>query len=113
MPIPATLSKKVLKGLLREQLGYKGVIISDAFTMNAISEHFGEHQAVERAVATGVDIILRSNLGSVQPWFLPYSESMHRYTLDPHVSAAFNPRPPDNRSNPREQRALPIIQERP
>ncbi|GIO43746.1 glycoside hydrolase family 3 N-terminal domain-containing protein [Paenibacillus apis] len=58
VPIPATLSQKVLKGLLREQLGYKGVIISDAFTMNAISEHFGEHQAVERAIAAGVDVIL-------------------------------------------------------
>lgn len=58
VPIPATLSKKVLTGLLREELGYKGVIISDAFTMNAIAEHFGENNAVERAVSAGVDIIL-------------------------------------------------------
>lgn len=58
VPIPATLSKKVLTGLLRGELGYKGVIISDAFTMNAIAEHFGENKAVERAVSAGVDIIL-------------------------------------------------------
>ncbi|KAF9128764.1 hypothetical protein BGX30_014204 [Mortierella sp. GBA39] len=58
VPIPATLSKKVLTGLLRGELGYKGVIISDAFTMNAIAEHFGENQAVLRAVSSGVDIIL-------------------------------------------------------
>ncbi|RCX23685.1 beta-N-acetylhexosaminidase [Fontibacillus phaseoli] len=58
VPIPATLSKKVLTGLLREELGYRGVIISDAFTMNAIAEHFGENKAVERAVSAGVDIIL-------------------------------------------------------
>ncbi|MNC38005.1 putative lipoprotein YbbD precursor [compost metagenome] len=58
VPIPATLSRKVLNGLLREELGYKGIIISDAFTMNAIAEHFGENQAVERAVSAGVDIIL-------------------------------------------------------
>lgn len=58
VPIPATLSKKVLTGLLRGELGYKGVIISDAFTMNAIAEHFGENQAVQRAVSAGVDIIL-------------------------------------------------------
>lgn len=58
VPIPATLSKRVLTGLLRGELGYKGVIISDAFTMNAIAEHFGENQAVERAVSAGVDIIL-------------------------------------------------------
>jgi len=58
VPIPATLSKKVLTGLLRGELGYKGVLISDAFTMNAIAEHFGENQAVVRAVSAGVDIIL-------------------------------------------------------
>lgn len=56
--VPATLSKKVLNGLLREELGYEGLIISDAFTMDGIAEHFGEDQAVERAVNAGVDIIL-------------------------------------------------------
>lgn len=56
--IPATLSKKVLTGLLREELGYEGLIISDAFTMDAIAKHFGENKAVERAVSAGVDIIL-------------------------------------------------------
>ncbi|RAP73426.1 glycoside hydrolase family 3 N-terminal domain-containing protein [Paenibacillus montanisoli] len=58
VPVPATLSKNVLSGLLRGELGYKGVIISDAFTMNGIVEHFGEEQAVVRAVNAGVDIIL-------------------------------------------------------
>ncbi|MEO2202757.1 glycoside hydrolase family 3 N-terminal domain-containing protein [Paenibacillus pabuli] len=58
VPVPATLSKKVLNGLLREELGYEGLIISDAFTMDGIAEHFGEDQAVERAVNAGVDIIL-------------------------------------------------------
>jgi len=58
VPIPATLSKKVLTGLLRGELGYKGIIISDAFTMEAIADHFGENQSVIRAVQAGVDIIL-------------------------------------------------------
>ncbi|KQY94295.1 hypothetical protein ASD24_01660 [Paenibacillus sp. Root52] len=58
VPVPATLSKKVLTGLLRDELGYDGLIISDAFTMKAIAEHFGENKAVERAVSAGVDIIL-------------------------------------------------------
>lgn len=56
--IPATLSKKVLTGLLRDELGYEGLIISDAFTMDAIADHFGENKAVVRAVSAGVDIIL-------------------------------------------------------
>ncbi|MHA7584002.1 glycoside hydrolase family 3 N-terminal domain-containing protein [Paenibacillus vandeheii] len=58
VPIPATLSHKVLNGLLREEMGYEGLIISDAFTMKAIAEHFGENKAVERAVSAGVDIVL-------------------------------------------------------
>lgn len=58
VPIPATLSQKVLNGLLREEMGYEGLIISDAFTMKAIAEHFGENKAVERAVSAGVDIVL-------------------------------------------------------
>lgn len=56
--LPATLSKKIMTGLLREELGFQGVVISDAFTMEGIAEHFGESEAVKLAVAAGVDIIL-------------------------------------------------------
>lgn len=58
VPLPATLSQKVLTGLLREELGYEGVLISDAFTMNAIAGHFGEEEAIRLAVGAGVDIVL-------------------------------------------------------
>lgn len=56
--IPATLSKKVLTGLLREQLQYDGIIVTDAFTMKAIADHFGEEEAAIKAVNAGADIIL-------------------------------------------------------
>lgn len=56
--LPATLSYKIMTGLLREELGFQGVVISDAFTMEGIAEHFGESEAVKRAVNAGVDIIL-------------------------------------------------------
>lgn len=58
VPLPATLSRKAMTGLLREELGFGGVIVSDAFTMEGISEHFGEEEAVKLAVKAGVDIIL-------------------------------------------------------
>lgn len=62
--LPATLSKKIMTGLLREELGFQGVVISDAFTMEGIAEHFGESEAVKLAVAAGVDIILMpDNIG--------------------------------------------------
>ncbi|CAH1214570.1 Beta-hexosaminidase [Paenibacillus plantiphilus] len=58
VPLPATLSRKVMTGLLREELGFQGVIVSDAFTMDGIAAHFGEEEAVKLAVQAGVDIIL-------------------------------------------------------
>ncbi|WP_390628566.1 beta-N-acetylhexosaminidase [Bacillus litorisediminis] len=56
--LPATLSYKVLTELMREEMGYKGVIITDALNMEAITEHFGPVDAVIRAVNAGTDIIL-------------------------------------------------------
>jgi beta-N-acetylhexosaminidase len=55
---PATLSSSVLKGLLRAELGFDGLIVSDAMDMGAIrqGENLGE-QAV-RAVEAGIDLIL-------------------------------------------------------
>ena len=56
--LPATLSKKVLTGLLRTELGFKGVISTDALNMQAIAEHFGAEQAVIMAINAGTDIAL-------------------------------------------------------
>nr|WP_257968034.1 glycoside hydrolase family 3 protein [Peribacillus deserti] len=56
--VPATLSHKVLTGLMREEMGYKGVIITDAMNMQAISDHFGAVDAAIRAVKAGTDIVL-------------------------------------------------------
>jgi beta-N-acetylhexosaminidase len=56
--LPATLSHKVLTGLMREEMGHEGVIITDAMNMNAIAEHFGAVDAAIRAVKAGTDIVL-------------------------------------------------------
>ncbi|KOO41945.1 glycoside hydrolase family 3 protein [Priestia koreensis] len=56
--LPATLSRKVLTGLLREDLGFKGVVVTDALNMKAIADNFGQEQAVIRAINAGVDIAL-------------------------------------------------------
>ncbi|WP_340201827.1 glycoside hydrolase family 3 N-terminal domain-containing protein [Ascidiimonas sp. W6] len=58
---PATLSKKILKGYLRNQLGYDGVIFSDDMQMRAISDHFGFETAIKMAILAGVDILMFSN----------------------------------------------------
>ncbi|URM34545.1 glycoside hydrolase family 3 protein [Cytobacillus firmus] len=56
--VPATLSYKVLTELMREEMGYEGVITTDAMNMNAIAEHFGPVDAAVRAVKAGTDIVL-------------------------------------------------------
>lgn len=55
---PATLSSAILTGLLRKQLGFEGVIVSDAMDMKAIrqGEHLGEECA--RAATAGIDLLL-------------------------------------------------------
>jgi beta-N-acetylhexosaminidase len=64
--IPGTLSHRVLTGLLREQMGYQGVIITDDMEMGAIAEHFGSAKAAVRAVQAGADLILISHDEAVQ-----------------------------------------------
>ncbi|WJY27551.1 glycoside hydrolase family 3 protein [Sporosarcina trichiuri] len=56
--VPATLSHKVLTELMRDEMGYDGLITTDALNMNAIAEHFGPVDAVIRAVQAGTDLVL-------------------------------------------------------
>ncbi|NJP37068.1 glycoside hydrolase family 3 protein [Alkalicoccus luteus] len=56
--IPATLSRTVLTDLMRDELGYDGVVMTDAMNMNAITDHFGPVDAAIRAIDAGADIIL-------------------------------------------------------
>ena len=55
--LPASLSPAALTGLLRGDLGFTGVIISDALEMRAVSEPFGVPEAAVRAVAAGTDLV--------------------------------------------------------
>lgn len=55
---PATLSEKVLVPLLREQLGFRGVIVSDDLEMKAIADHYGIEDAAVRAIRAGCDQLL-------------------------------------------------------
>ena len=55
--LPASLSAAALTGLLRGELGFTGVIISDALEMRAVSEPFGMPEAAVLAVAAGTDLL--------------------------------------------------------
>ncbi|HSW29226.1 MAG TPA: glycoside hydrolase family 3 N-terminal domain-containing protein [Longimicrobiales bacterium] len=54
----ATLSPGVLTGLLRDELGFRGIVFTDAMDMAAISGRLGSGEAAVRAVLAGADVIL-------------------------------------------------------
>lgn len=56
--LPATLSPKVLTGLLREDMGFGGLIVTDAMDMDAIDENWGTREATVMAVEAGADVIM-------------------------------------------------------
>ena len=55
---PATLSRRILTGLLREELGFDGVISTDALDMAGVREKYGDAEVAVRAVLAGADILL-------------------------------------------------------
>ncbi|GAB2849005.1 glycoside hydrolase family 3 protein [Actinocorallia aurea] len=55
---PATMSKKILTGLLREQMGYRGVIVTDSLQMAGAQVEGGAPEAAVRAVLAGADLLL-------------------------------------------------------
>jgi beta-N-acetylhexosaminidase len=56
--LPATLSREVITGLLREELGYDGVIVSDDLEMKAVADHFGVADSATAAIEAGCDLLL-------------------------------------------------------
>lgn len=59
--LPATLSHAIVRGLLREQVGFNSVILSDCMEMKAISDTFGSERAAVMALQAGVDFVLVSH----------------------------------------------------
>ncbi len=68
---PATLSKTFIQDILRNDLGFEGVVISDDMSMGAIVENYTLENAIVLAVNAGNDILVVSNNGS-----LPYDENL-------------------------------------
>ena len=56
--LPATLSHKILTGLLREKMGFNGVIITDSMAMKAISDNYGPGESAVMTIKAGSDIVM-------------------------------------------------------
>ncbi len=63
---PATLSKPILTGVLRQQLGFKGLIVTDGLEMAAVRQQYGDAEVAVRAIEAGVDQLLLPPAPDVQ-----------------------------------------------
>ncbi len=59
--LPASLSEKFLQGILRKQIGFEGVIISDDIQMGAIINEYGFEESLIKAINAGCNIVAFSN----------------------------------------------------
>ncbi|MGN7354681.1 beta-N-acetylhexosaminidase [Paenibacillus amylolyticus] len=64
--LPVTLSHTVLSGLLRQELGYEGMIVTDCMEMDAIAVNYGTVDAAVMAVEAGADLVLISHTAKLQ-----------------------------------------------
>lgn len=75
---PATLSEIFMKQILREKLGFRGVIITDDMDMKAMAKHFDRAELPVRALNAGVDMVLYCNEPDIPPMALDSMEKALR-----------------------------------
>jgi beta-N-acetylhexosaminidase len=87
----ASQSPEVVTGLLREQLGYEGVIVTDSIEAQAVLDRGGVGSAAERSLRAGADLILCTGSASwnlIHPWLLREARSDPRFRERVRTSAA-------------------------
>lgn len=101
-PLPATLSKRVTQGILRDYLGYEGLIMTDDMVMKAITAGWGLAEACVMTLEAGVDLILTCG---------PIAETIevHKYIVD----AVDSGRLPESRLNDAVSRVDKLFPKRP
>lgn len=77
---PATLSKKVISGMLRDFLGYDGVVVSDDMQMGAIDNEYGLKEAVSLSINAGVDVLMFAN--NVKDYNMVSARTVHSLIKD-------------------------------
>lgn len=95
--IPASLSKSVLSDLLRKELKFKGIIITDCMEMGAITNSFGTVEASLRAIKAGADIVLIS-----------HSYDQQKKAIEFLLKAAYNGEISDKRIDKSLQRIIKL-----
>ncbi len=69
---PATMSEPIMTGLLRERMGFRGLVFTDSMSMRAIIDHFGVGDAAVRSIRAGCDIVLALGPDALQEEILDH-----------------------------------------
>ena len=56
--VPATVSSKILTGVVRDELNFQGLVVTDAMNMQGLTSQFSPGEAAVRAIAAGADVLL-------------------------------------------------------
>ena len=64
--VPATMSRRIITGILKERLGFQGLVISDCVEMQAIGVYYGSARGAAAAMAAGVDLVFVSHTAETQ-----------------------------------------------
>jgi beta-N-acetylhexosaminidase len=95
--LPASLDPAVITGLLRDDLGYDGLIMTDALDMNAVDMQFDFREAAVRAIAAGVDLV------ALGPSFGPQTQTQ---AIEAVIEAVRSGRIPESRIDEGAARVL-------
>jgi beta-N-acetylhexosaminidase len=66
LPVPTSLSREIVAGLLKKKLGFRGVAMTDAFNMGGVNNRYTRGEAAVKAIQAGVDIVLVFDPGSLE-----------------------------------------------
>ena len=80
--MPATLSGPIINGLLREQLGFTGLVVTDGIEMGAVTGPYGITGATVRAVAAGVDAVCVGGESAEESTTVDLADALVRAVLD-------------------------------
>ncbi len=79
---PATLSERIITGILRDSLGFSGPVISDDMQMQAVAAHYNLRTAIKLALEAGVDILLFANNSNYDPGIAEKAAAIIRSLVD-------------------------------
>lgn len=83
--IPATLSEHVQSEILRNQIGFDGVLFSDDMQMDAIRSYYGLEFAIEKAILAGVDVLVFANNSVYWPEIVPQAVTIIKELIEDGV----------------------------